>query len=247
VLATWLGVGGDRTSLLAAVQDEDEPHTVHADGAVHRLPAYLDAVLAECGPSCDAATVLPVPGDPTALGPAVAAQAIEAGEVVLLRSRTGSRALVPMIRRFGSALEPGHHVTWLVSPVLDWRRAVLAQVGTPGEADRALQAELRTATSALLSLDVSHWWPEVAAQVDLLRDASLPVERLPPGLEPSRLRMLTMAARLRAIIDLAVRDQMLPASVFVADQRTAALREIDRAARRAISAASTYVSEPARS
>ena len=242
VLAAWLGLGGQLRSLLAAVQGDDEPHTVQCDGTVTTLHEFL-ASLGRAEGGLDAACVLPVPGDPAALGPTVAAPAIEAGEAMLLRGPDGCRALVPLIRRFGSDLAPGHHVQWMATPVLDWRRAVISQVGSPGEADRALQADLRAATAALLSLDVSHWWPEAASQVDAVRNAQLATDRLPTGLQPTRLRMLTMAARLRAIIALAASDSMIPASVFLADQRAAALREIDRAARRAIAAATTFVTE----
>ena len=239
VLATWLGLGGELRDLLTAVQGDDEPHTVEHDGTVDTLPDYLTSLAV--GTGCDAAGVLPVPGDPAARGPAVAASAIEAGETALLRGPGGCRALVPLIRRFGSELEPGHHVRWFATPVVDWRRAVTSQVGSPEEAARALSTDLLTAASALESLDSSQWWSTAVARLDAVRDAELPSDQLPAGLKPARLRMLTTAARLRAIVALAGADGMVPAGVFLADQRAAALREIDGAARRTITAATTFV------
>lgn len=242
VLAAWLGLGGDAATVVRCVQGDDEPHTVQADGRTQALGDYLATYLHQDGRASvsDTACVLPVPGDPVALGPAVAAQAIEAGEGVLLRGPDGCRALVPQIRRFGSVFEPGHVVTWMATPVLDWRRSILAAIGGPDEAERALQQGLAEATAALVRLDVARWSP-LGHQVEEVRDAALPVERLPPRMPGSRLRMLATAARVRAIVRLASTDQDGSPSVFVADQRAAALRETDRAARRALAASTTFV------
>ncbi|MCG2800415.1 MAG: hypothetical protein L6367_18005 [Cellulomonas sp.] len=242
VLAAWLGLGGDLAQVVRCVQGDDEPHTVQAEGRSQPLGDYLAPYLSQGGhlSVSDTALVLPVPGDPAALGPAVAAQAIEAGEAVLLRGPDGCRALVPLIRRFGSELEPGHVVTWMATPVLDWRRAVVAAIGGPDEADRALAHGLAEATAALVQLDVARWSP-LSDEVEAVRDAALPVELLPPRMPGSRLRMLATAARVRAIVRLAGTDRTASPSVFVADQRSAALRETDRAARRALAASTTFV------
>lgn len=242
VLAAWLGAGGDTVAAVRAVQGDDEPHTVQVEGRTISLTEYLAPLLVAAGgaPGSDVACVLPIPGDPVGLGPRVATQAIEAGEAMLLRGADGCRALVPRVRRFGSELEPGHHVSWQVTPVLDWRRAVQGAIGSPQQADRALQTGLAEATEALVQLDVARWSP-VGEQVERVRDAALPTHQLPPRLSGPRLRMLGTAARVRAIVALAAADPVPSPSVFVADQRSTALREIDRAARRALSAATTFV------
>ena len=49
--------------------------------------------------------------------------------------------------------------------------------------------------------------------------------------------MLASAARLRAIVTLATADDGGAVNLWQADQRSTALREVDRAARRALSAA----------
>ncbi|MBU4214809.1 MAG: hypothetical protein KJ792_09150 [Actinobacteria bacterium] len=246
VLAAWLGLGGDPTRAARCVQGDDEPHTVQAEGRSRPLAEYVEPFLRQDGraSSIDTACQLPVPGDPAALGPAVAAQAITAGEAVLLRGPDGCRALIPQIRQFGSQLEPGHVVTWVATPVLDWRRAVAAATGGPREAEQALQQGLAEATAALVRLDVARWSP-LSDQVEAVRDAALPVELLPPTMPGARLRMLATAARVRAIVGLAATDTASSPSVFVADQRAAALRETDRAARRALAASTTFVAATA--
>jgi hypothetical protein len=224
------------------VQGDDEPHSV-ADGLLTPLRDYLEQFgdARHVLRATDVACVLPVPGDPVVLGPAVAPIAIEVGEAVLVRGPDGSRALVPLTRRFGSDLEPGHHVSWQVARILDWRRAVADRIGDPEEATRGLHAELRDATSALVAMDVAHWMPDAAAQIESLRDGALGPEVLPDCLSSLRLAALTSAVRLRAIVALASSDMAATPSLHLADQRGAALREIDRAARRALSAAATFV------
>ena len=72
------------------------------------------------------------------------------------------------------------------------------------------------------------------------RDGSLPADRLPAGLTawPQRVRVLTQAARLRAIVGLAAEDEGGAVNLWQSDQRSTALREVDRLARRAMTAAS---------
>ena len=69
----------------------------------------------------------------------------------------------------------------------------------------------------------------------------LPSQRIPQDLPedvPQRnVTVLTMAARLRAIVALATQNDGGATNLWQADQRTTALREVERAARRALSAA----------
>ncbi|KGM17117.1 hypothetical protein N867_10115, partial [Actinotalea fermentans ATCC 43279 = JCM 9966 = DSM 3133] len=67
------------------------------------------------------------------------------------------------------------------------------------------------------------------------------VRALPPGLEPRRARVLALAARLRVIVELASDDDGGAVNLWQADQRSAALRHVDHAARRAMCAATLVV------
>ena len=236
LLALWLATSCDPATARDAVQDDDEPHTVL--GADH---AELRGLLAaHAGPTTQVAAVLPVPGDPASAPVEVTAAATLAGEAVLLRTPQGRcTALVPDVQRFGSALEFGHLVTWRAVETSDWRPAVLAHLGSLADAERELREGLATATEALLDLDVARWRPDAAAQVAAVRDAMLPASRLPGGIEGRRVRVLASGARLRAIVALATQDDGGAVNLWQADQRSTALREVDRVARRALAAAAT--------
>jgi len=236
VLALWLAVRSDVTTACEAVQDEDEPHTVVGGG----FPD-LHGLLAGAGrPLAQVAAVLPVPGDPASAPREVTETATLAGEAVLLRTPDGRcSALVPEIVRFGSPHDYGHLVTWSVAETVDWRPTVLAHLGSLADAERELREGLSTATEALVDLDVARWRPEAAAQIGAVRDAVLPASRLPAGIEGRRVRVLASAARLRAIVALAAQDDGGAVNMWQADQRSTALREVDRVARRALAAAAT--------
>jgi len=247
LLALWLGGDGvGRDALNDAVQSDDEPHTVRYEPAgadplrddltTQPFASLLDAV--EPGPR-DAATVLPAPGDLGATPAVVSAAATDAGEAVLLRTAHTCLVAVPVVERFGSDLEPGHLVTWEVTQVSDWRPAVHAQTGSLAEAERDLRQGLLQATEALSKLDVARWRPDAAESIVALRDVQLPAWRLPEGLDGRTVRVLASAARLRAIVALATQDDGAAVNLWQADQRSTALRDVDRMARRAMSAAAT--------
>ncbi len=232
-LALWLQSGASRVDrAAAAVQGEDEPHRV-----VGHQARTLDELVARWlrGPRTVAA-VLPVPGDPIGTPAVVAADAVLAGECLLVRTPHGAWAAVPQVERFGSPLEPGHQVTWQVRPVPDWHTGLVAAVGSLADAERELRAVLARATQTLDTLDVAHWGPGADAAVAAVRD-SAPPWRLPPGLEPRRLRVLTAATRVHTIAELARADDGAAVTVWQADQRSTALRDVHRASRRAIVAA----------
>ncbi|WP_315097354.1 hypothetical protein [uncultured Cellulomonas sp.] len=247
LLALWLADGSaDRPALVGAVQSDDEPHSVQRRPAADEpsrddvgdepLSALLDA----CdGSPRDVAAVLPVPGDPGATPASVSSAATEAGEAVLIRTPAECLVAVPVVQRFGTALEPGHLVTWEVSDVPDWRHAVHARTGSLQDAERELREGLLQATEALVRLDIARWRPDAAEAVAALRDLELPAWRLPDSLEGRRVRVLASAARLRAIVALATQDDGAAVNLWQADQRSTALREVDRMARRAMAAAAT--------
>jgi hypothetical protein len=125
--------------------------------------------------------------------------------------------------------------------VPDWRTAVWAQVGTLEDAERDLRQGLLTATEALVQLGVERWRPDAADDIALVRDGAFPAGRLPGGVAGQRVRVLSSAARLRAIVALATQDDGGAVNLWQADQRSTALREVDRVARRAMAAAATQL------
>lgn len=238
VLALWLGAApgpGLTARALRGVQGDDEPHDV-LDTATDERLALDEARRAWPSSGLDVVALVPAPGDASGVPAAVAAAALEARELVLVRAGGRAFALVPEVRAFGSALEPGHLVTWHRTEVDDWLLGVQA-LGSLEDADRGLRRGLADVTDALVRLDVAHWDDEHADRVVALRDAALPTWRLPDRLDPRRGRILASAARLRAIVDLAARDDGGAVNLWQADQRTAALRDVDRLARRALAAA----------
>jgi hypothetical protein len=242
LLALWVeGVGtgsGPLQRALRAVQGEDEPHTVVADDVVAAGGESLgDLIAAWASGPRDVAAVLPAPGDLTGVPAAVSGAAVDAGECVLVRTAVGSFAAVPTVEEFGSALEPGHLVRWQVTAVPEWRTLLLGTLGSLADAERALRVALLSATEALASLDVARWRPDAAEAIAALRSDTAVQWPVPPGLDGRRLRVLASAARLRAIVDLATADDGGAVNLWQADQRSTALREVDRAARRAMSAA----------
>jgi len=252
LLALWLAADGPvrASDLVAAVQADDEPHRVRsvqsatgADplggaGADEPFMVLLDACAAA---PRDVAALVPAPGDLLAAPAAVSGEATRAGECLLVRTPETCLAAVPLIERFGSDIEPGHLVTWHVSTVPDWRLTVQGAAGSLADAERELRIGLMDATEALVRLDVARWRPEAAEQIAALRDLDLPVRRLPAGLDGQRVRVLASAARLRGIVRLAAQDDGGAINLWQADQRSTALREIDRVARRAMSAAASTI------
>jgi len=243
LLALWLapdpaGARTDRAALLRAVQGDDEPHEVVV-GQDSPVPLG-EAVDAWTGGPLDVAALVLAPGDAGAAPAEVSGAAIDAGECLLVRTPTTCLALVPDVQQFGSAFEPGHLVTWHATEVPDWRLATHGRNGSLQDADRDLRQGLITVTEALVRLDVARWHDDDAAQIAAVRDGSLPRWRMPDHLDGRHARVLGSAARLRAIVALATRDDGGAVSLWQADQRSAALRDVDRMARRAITAASTF-------
>lgn len=241
VLALWLQELGSGAApvqrAVAAVQGDDEPHTVRAGEAAPASGTLPDLVAVWAAGPRSAAAALPVPGDPGGAPAAVAGAAVLAGECVLVHGLQGTFAAVPHVEQFGSVYEPGHLVTWEVTRVADWRPALIGHVGSLAEAERELRTALLQATEALASLDVARWRPDAAEAIAALRTDLDPGWQLPPTLDGRRVRVLASAARLRAIVTLATADDGGAVNLWQADQRSTALREVDRAARRAMSSA----------
>jgi hypothetical protein len=248
-LAVWLQEVGVRPEHVGrarrTIEGDDEPHTVQeGDGAGLEATTLLDLLHGLSGSPCTTAALLPVPGDVAGVPSTAAAGALEAGECVLVHSRDRSFALVPEVVEFGSSYEVGHLVTWRVEKVQDWRLRLPGVVGTLSEAESALRQALLGATDALAGLDVARWRPDAADTIAGLRSGADPGWHLPVSLAPRALRVLATSMRLRAIVGLATTDDGGAVSLWQADQRTAALRHIDHAARRAVAAATVSATLP---
>ena len=259
-LAAWgtavLNGGATLDAAVRAVTGDDEPHAVLADERL-ALPAGagLAAVL---GRLADLGTpglrvVLPVPGDVAGLPgpPAFNATALAAGECVLTEPVTQGWAaefamplgLVPEVTLFGSAWEPGAMVEWGLHPVDPPRVTV---VGSLAEAERELREALIAATETLAALDVARSREDAADRHAAVRDGGLPDRALPPSAPGRTARVLAMAARVRAIVELAGEDDGAAVTSHEAQQRSAALRALDGVSRRALAAAVNGMLEPRR-
>ncbi|MBD5788275.1 hypothetical protein IF650_19110 [Cellulosimicrobium terreum] len=246
LLALWLAAvarthdDGTLTRLLRAVQRDDEPHVV--SGALGEL-RLTDLLGAWAGDVLEVVALAPAPGDVTGTPPQVAPAATGAGECVLVTTSAGSWSLVPGVTEFGSELEPGHLVTWHVERTEPWVRRVQGAVGTLSESEGELRTALLVATRALDDLDVARWREDAADAIAGLRSGGAPGWQLPDSASARAVRVLTQAVRLRAIVDLAAADDGGAVNLWQADQRSTALREVDRASRRAVGAASLWTHE----
>ncbi len=228
-------VGAWARRTVRIVATDDEPHTVRTVGGdVTPLLTYLTDL---AGASGGAAAVLPTPGHPGPVPADVAGAAITAGECVLLDLSVGARALVPHVTRFGSHLETGHLVAWQEYAVPGWRSAFAAQVGTVAEAERVLRGTLAAAATTLEELDLARDRPDLGDVLAQIREPALLDRTLPPTADARRAALLALGMRLRAVADLATRDDGAAVTAVQGNRRRAVLLELDEAARRAISAA----------
>ena len=165
--------------------------------------------------------VLPRPGDVSGLPgpPSFNERAVGRGEAVLT---VGGPPL-------GLLDETGG--TWSVHPVeLDLRTPL-----TLPDASRALNGVMREAAAVLARLDVARWEP-AAAEVLAARSRSVrPV--LPLSADPNAHPVLEQALRISAIVELARSGDGGAVSASEAAARSAVLRDLDDAARRAVEAA----------
>lgn len=248
VLALWLNALENDPDVSAsaatrAVEGVDEPHkllgaplqkfTSDAEVPV-LLRNFLDPWRKQGERS---AALLPVPGDASGIPRELTTPATDAGECVLLRIGSQHLALIPDIETFGSIYEQGFLVSWAVHEVEPWENRFLGTIGTLQDAERSLRQALRTTTEAIDTLDVARWRHDAAHAITSLGSAAPEPAQFPPGLAPRQVQVLTLATRLRAIVDLATDDDGGAVNLWQADQRSTALREVDYAARHAIAAA----------
>lgn len=251
LLALWLEQARhetdfDAAQLVWALEQDDEPHRV--TGAVPPVaPDLFGSTMALLRDQIPlwiargrAVALVPVPGDAAGVPPRVSSRALVAEECTLLMVDDVALALVPEVEAFGSQWEQGFHVTWHASEVDPWETRFLGAVGTLSEAERELRAAMRTATDALVGLDVSRWRPEAADAIGELGSGLAPSWNLPPDLDQRQVQVLSLAARLRGIVELARQDDGGAVNLWQADQRLAALHQVDHSARRALAAATFW-------
>ncbi|MEQ6899624.1 hypothetical protein [Nocardioides sp. YIM 152588] len=216
----WLRGDLGPDDLLDAVVGTDVAHVVVGSGAESVGLVPFLATARDRGATAVGAA-FPAAGDPVGLrGPrGLTAAAVDAGEAAPLLG--ASEALVP--RAVGRAVE------WAAHP------ADRRPPPDLGEADRELRAALLDAANGLAALDVASWSPEVADELhDLRAEEPLPA---PPG-TPDRCRALAgRALHLRAVLDLALESEGGALGLAEIARRRELLAPLDRAVRRALTAA----------
>jgi hypothetical protein len=186
---------------------------------------------------------LPAPGHPLGLSgpPEFNARALDAGEAVIA---TGAPyGLVPEVSAVGPDGDQHVEVVWHCLAV---REAPPADVPSLGEAERELAEALREATDVLSQLDVAASGPVAEAALGAYRArAERGREVLAPGYPSRAVRVLELAQRVGLLVALAEEHGhggAVSASEMAA--RAAALRPVERVARRAqVAAYNAYVEE----
>ncbi|MTE18428.1 hypothetical protein F0L17_04655 [Streptomyces sp. TRM43335] len=188
---------------------------------------------------------LPAPGHPLGLSgpPEFNARALDVGEAVVASG--AALGLVPETADRGSG-EGGRgraEVVWRCLPV---REAPPADVPSLGEAERELAEALREATEVLTRLDVAGSGPVADAALAAYRARAEAGRRLlAPGYPPRAVRVLELAQRVAALVEIAHGSEHGGAvSAAAMAARSQALRPVERTARRAkVAAYNAYVEE----
>ncbi|GGP67725.1 hypothetical protein GCM10010214_47460 [Streptomyces abikoensis] len=181
---------------------------------------------------------LPVPGHPLGLSgpPEFNARAMEAEEAVVVPGT--ALGLVPEVYEAGPEGDVHVEVVWHCLAVRD---APPADVPSLSEAERELAEALREATEVLTRLDVAGSGPVARAALEAYRArAERSREVLAPGYPPRAARVLELAQRVGALIGIAYepgdvqgREHGGAVSASEIAARAAALRPVERTARRA--------------
>ncbi|CAD5934637.1 MULTISPECIES: hypothetical protein [Streptomyces] len=243
LLAAW-----GNALLAGLVSPDDAALAIVGEDAVHRV----EGLPGEAGPvgltlalgrlralgATGFRVALPVPGHPLGLSgpPDFNARALEAEEAVIAYGVP--YGLVPEVTEVGPEGDLHVEVVWRVLPV---REAPPADVPSLSEAERELAEALRDATAALARLDVAGSGPVAEAAVDAYRaraEGGRGRDVLAPGYPPRAVRVLELAQRVGLLVSVAYgsgHGGAVSASEIAA--RGAALRPVERVARRALVAA----------
>ncbi|MFI1967168.1 hypothetical protein ACH429_24125 [Streptomyces pathocidini] len=256
-LAAW------GNALIAGLVSPDEAvHRIVGEDALHRIEG-LPGETGQVGLSLGLGRLralgvtglrlaLPAPGHPLGLSgpPDFNARALEAEEAVVA---SGGRpvGLVPEVFEAGPEGDVHIEVVWHCLPVRD---APPADVPSLGEAERELAEALREATELLTRLDVAGSGPVAQAALEAYRARTeRGREVLAPGYPPRAVRVLELAQRVGALIDIAYgpgeaagggREHGAAVSASEIAARAEVLRPVERTARRAqVAAYNAYVEE----
>jgi len=224
---------------LRAVAGSDTHVMDRPDGAVRSLREMVGRIVGQG--VTDVGAVLPVPGHVAGLPGVALLDAVDAGQCLLIRTEGGSWAIVPHVESFGSDLEPGTLVRWVLHPFPFAERPVptlLGLVGSLRQSRQEITKALVTAGQALEALDLASWRPDAAREAAHLLHDDLSTDVLPPGLEPARVEVLVRAARLLSIVQLALEDDGGAVLARQGAARADVLRDLEHTARRALAAAS---------
>ncbi|CAL9385509.1 putative protein [Streptomyces sp. enrichment culture] len=246
-LAAW-----GNALLAGLVAPDDAALAIVGEDAVHRVeglpgesaPVGLTLALGRLRTlgATGLRVALPAPGHPLGLSgpPEFNARALEAEEAVVCHGT--ALGLVPEVYEAGPEGDVHVEVVWHCLPV---RQAPPADVPSLGEAERELAEALREATEVLTRLDVAASGPVAQAAIEAYRArAEAGRQVLAPGYPPRAVRVLELAQRVGALISLAHgsgHGGAVSASEMAA--RSAALRPVERTARRAQVAAYNSVVE----
>ncbi|MET8245581.1 hypothetical protein ABZV31_14905 [Streptomyces sp. NPDC005202] len=263
-LAAW-----GNALLAGLVSPDDAVLAIVGEDAVHRVeglpgesaPVGLTLALGRLRAlgATGLRVALPAPGHPLGLSgpPEFNARAMDAEEAVICHG--AALGLVPQVYEAGPDGDVHVEVVWQVLPV---REAPPADVPSLGEAERELADALREATEVLSRLDVAASGPVAEAAIDAYRarvdaaarNASMGEggratggpgwEVLAPGYPPRAVRVLELAQRVGILVSLAYENGHGGAvSAAEMGARAAALRPVERTARRAQVAAYNSVVE----
>jgi hypothetical protein len=253
LLASWatafLQGSAELEQAVSAIEDADEPHLVVSHPLAE--PVELGEALVELREQrlVGLRLALPVPGDLLGLTgpPQVNRAALAAGEAAVGVVAEGSAspasvpALVPDVRAFGSPGDQGHCVTWRTSEASPAR----PDVPTLAEADRELTLAMRESTATLSSIATGSWGSDARDVAGSLRASSRPL-MLPSSLGARAESLAERALTVLQILDAARADDGGALTSHTVLARAAALAPLDRAARRALVAATGATLEQAR-
>lgn len=232
----------------------DEPHRV-AGLPGESAPVSLPLALARLrsGGARGLRLALPVAGDVSGVpGPSgFRSLAVEAGQAAVTVG-VPALGLVPTVEipltgepgpGAGRLPAPTARVLWRVLPV-----DPEAPAGAPSlaEAERALRETLLEATRALVAMDVARWRPELAEDLQRLREDRDMQDALAPGYPARAASVLALARKVSGIAVLAGQQPGAAVSAGEMARRTAVLRDLERVCREAQVAAYNAVLEPAR-
>jgi len=241
--------------LAGLVSPDDAVLTIVGEDAVHRVEGLPD----EVGPVgltlalgrlrvlgvTGLRVALPAPGHPLGLSgpPDFNARALDAEEAVVCHGV--ALGLVPEVYEAGPDGDVHVEVVWHCLAV---REAPPADVPSLGEAERELAEALRDATELLSRLDVAGSGPVAEAAVEAYRArAERGREVLAPGYPPRAVRVLELAQRVAALVDMAGDGHGGAVSASQIAARAELLRPVERTARRAqVAAYNAYVEEAER-